>query len=109
MLEEARQGNATQATKRLAILKDIPILEPNNEVMELAEVFLQQQVVPSKVSDDAYHIAVATVYQVNYLLTWGCKHVANAQLQTKLRQLSHQRGYELPVLCTPYELLAQEQ
>ncbi len=92
----------------MAILKNIPVLEPNNEVMELAEVFLQQQVVPSKVSDDVYHIAVATVHQVNYLLTWNCKHIAKAQLQTKLRQLSHQHGYELPILCTPYELLTQE-
>jgi len=69
---------------------------------------VQTQLVPSKVADDAYHIAIATVHQLNYLLTWNCKHIANAQIQSRLRQVSQQRGYELPILCTPYELLQED-
>ncbi len=105
VIEEVSQGNATQSARRLAALSGLSTLEPNNEVTELAKAFVQTQLVPSKVADDAYHIAMATVHQMNYLLTWNCKHIANAQLQPKLRQISLQRGYELPVLCTPYELL----
>jgi len=105
VVEEVRQGNATQSANRLAVLKNLLSLEPNNEVIELAKAFVQTQLVPSKVADDAYHIAIATVHQLNYLLTWNCKHIANAQIQSRLRQVSQQRGYELPILCTPYELL----
>ncbi len=60
---------------------------------------------PPKASDDAVHIAAATVHGVDYLLTWNCKHIANAQIQRKLAEISLDLGYELPIICTPYELL----
>lgn len=54
---------------------------------------------------DAIHIAAATVHGLDYLLTGNCKHIANAQIQGKLAEISFDFGYELPILCTPYELL----
>ncbi len=60
---------------------------------------------PPKASDDAVHIAAATVHGLDYLLTLNCKHIANAQIQRKLAELSLDLGYELPIICTPYELL----
>jgi len=54
---------------------------------------------------DAVHIAAATIHGMDYLLTWNCKHIANAQIQKKLAEISFDYGYELPILCTPYELL----
>jgi hypothetical protein len=42
---------------------------------------------------------------LDYLLTWNCKHIANAQIQKKLVQISFDAGYELPTICTPYELM----
>jgi hypothetical protein len=104
VIDEASQGNATEASKRLAILKDIPMLTLNEEVVKLGQLFLKEKGLPLKATDDAYHIAYATVHQIHYLLTWNCKHIANAQIQKKLRQISTQKGYELPILCTPYEL-----
>jgi predicted nucleic acid-binding protein len=107
VIEEVSQGNATQSAKRLAMVKEITPLVSSREVVELANAFLQAQVVPSKATDDAYHIAIATVHQMNYLLTWNCKHIANTVVQPKLHQISLKRGYELPILCTPYELLQE--
>jgi hypothetical protein len=54
---------------------------------------------------DAIHIAAATVHGMDYLLTWNCKHIANAQIQGKLAEISLDFGYELPILCTPNELM----
>jgi hypothetical protein len=79
----------------------------NDKVVNLGYRFLQDKGLPSKATDDAYHIAYATVHQINYLLTWNCKHIANVQIQRKLRQISAKEGYELPILCTPYELLQE--
>ena len=62
---------------------------------------------PPKAADDALHIAVATVYGLDYLLTWNCRHIANAQIQKKLLQISNDAGYELPTICTPYELMGE--
>jgi predicted nucleic acid-binding protein len=107
VIDEIRLGNPTESAKRLVMVKDITLLVSNHEVIDLALAFLQEKGVPSKANDDAYHIAVATVSQMNYLLTWNCKHIANAQIQPKLRQISLKRGFELPILCTPYELLQE--
>ena len=104
VIDEIRQGRVTESAKRLAILKDIPTLTLDNEAVELALAFLQDKGVPNQAAPDAYHIAMATVHKINYLLTWNGKHIANAQIQPKLRQISQQRGYELSTLCTPYQL-----
>lgn len=50
---------------------------------------------------------VARVYGLDYLLTWNCRHIANAQIQKKLAQISLDAGYELPTICTPYELMGE--
>jgi hypothetical protein len=77
----------------------------NQSVLDLAEQFLQRSNLHVKADVDAIHIAVATVHGMDYLLTWNCKHIANAQIQRKLAEISLDFGYELPILCTPYELL----
>jgi predicted nucleic acid-binding protein len=71
----------------------------------LASQFLAKSNLPAKASDDALHIALATFYGIDYLLTWNCKHIANAQIQKKLAQISIEAGYELPTICTPNELM----
>ena len=105
VLEEIGRGDVEIATRRRELIHNLPLLEINDAVEKLAQQFLIQSNLPPKASDDALHIAVATVYGLNYLLTWNCKHIANAQIQKKLSQISSQSGYELPIICTPYELM----
>ena len=81
------------------------MLELNQAVRDLAAQFLSRSNLPPKADVDAIHIAVATVHGMDYLLTWNCKHIANAQIQGKLAEISLDFGYQLPVICTPYELL----
>jgi predicted nucleic acid-binding protein len=107
VLDEVARGDVEVATRRLDILRDLPLLEVNEPVQNLATQFLTQSTLPSKAVDDALHIAAATVYGLDYLLTWNCKHIANAQIQKKLAQISIEEGYELPTICTPYELMGE--
>lgn len=104
VLTEAARGDAEIAAKRLELLSEIQLLEPNQAVEDLATQFLAKSNLPPKAAPDAFHIALATVYRLDYLLTWNSKHIANAQIQKKLSQISLEYGYELPTLCTPYEL-----
>jgi hypothetical protein len=60
-------------------------------------------------SGDAAHIAITTVYGCDYLLTWNCRHIANAELHRAIRRIIEQSGYEVPSLCTPEELMGEEQ
>jgi hypothetical protein len=56
---------------------------------------------------DAAHIALAIVHRMDILLTWNCRHIANASIGIPLRRLAEAEGRELPVICTPEELLAE--
>ena len=105
VVKEPSQGDAAIASQRLAILQNFPLLDLNQSVLDLAQQFLGRSNLPAKADVDAVHIAAATVHGMDYLLTWNCKHIANAQIQRKLAEISLDFGYELPILCTPYELL----
>ncbi|MBD2500960.1 type II toxin-antitoxin system VapC family toxin [Anabaena azotica] len=105
VVKEVSQGDAEMASRRLEILHNFLLLDLNQSVLDLAERFLERSNLPAKADVDALHIAVATVHGMDYLLTWNCKHIANAQIQGKLAEISLDFGYELPILCTPYELL----
>ncbi|MCL1469240.1 type II toxin-antitoxin system VapC family toxin [Argonema antarcticum] len=107
VLDEVARGDVEIANRRLEILQDFPLLTVNESVQNLAAQFLAKSNLPPKAADDALHIAVATVYSLDYLLTWNCKHIANAQIQKKLLQISNDAGYELPTICTPYELMGE--
>lgn len=108
VLDEVARGDKEIAARRLEILQDLPLLDVNENVEDLAAQFILKSNLPPKASDDALHIAVATVYGLNYLLTWNCKHIANAQIQRKLLQISVTAGYELPIICTPYGLMGEK-
>lgn len=105
VLEEAAQGDEAIAAQRLEILRDFPLLSLNQDVQNLAVQLLTRSNLPPKARVDAIHIAAATVHGMDYLLTWNCKHIANAQIQGKLAEISLDFGYVLPVLCTPNELM----
>ncbi|MBO9998520.1 MAG: type II toxin-antitoxin system VapC family toxin [Cyanobacteria bacterium SID2] len=107
VLVETAQGDEEIAAQRLAIARDYPLLELNQNVEKLAVQFLKRSNLPTKADVDAIHIAVATVHGMDYLLTWNCKHIANAQIQGKLAEISLDFGYQLPLICTPYELLGE--
>ncbi|KJH71303.1 type II toxin-antitoxin system VapC family toxin [Aliterella atlantica] len=105
VLDEVARGDAEIATKRLEILNGLPLVELNQSVQSLSAQFLSRSNLPPKAADDAVYIAAATVHRLDYLLTWNCKHIANAQIQRKFAEISLDFGYQLPVICTPYELL----
>jgi len=107
VIDEASEGDQEAAQQRLEKLKDIPLLELRTEALNLADKFIQRQALPVKASQDALHIAVATIYGMDYLLTWNCKHIANAVIGKKIAKITAQQGYELPTICTPYELMGE--
>lgn len=103
--EEAAAGDADAAAARLAILHTLPELSITDAATTLAETLIMHSALPSKARVDALHIAIAAVNGMNYLLTWNCRHLANATLRTKIEQVCRQHGYEPPIICTPKELI----
>ncbi len=74
----------------------------------MTQRILDSGVLPADADRDAAHIALATIHEMDILLTWNCRHIANAFIQAKLRMLADAAGYTLPVICTPEELLENE-
>jgi len=105
---EAAGGDMDAARERSAFLQDIPRLGITDAAGELAAKLVASGAVPWKASEDALHIAVAAVHGVEYLLTWNCKHIANATMRQAIERVCREAGYEPPVICTPEELMADE-
>jgi hypothetical protein len=107
VIQECAVGHPDAVRSRLQVLTDLNILPEISEIMELAHRLVEPNgPLPRKAGADATHIAFASVYECNYLLTWNFKHIANALLQPVLYKIVQSYGYQQPILCTPEELLA---
>ncbi len=107
VLDEASVGDAIEVEKRLAVLGDLPVLEITQEVESLSQAILSSGVIPPRAVRDAAHIAVATVNEIDYLLTWNCKHLANAQIARRISLVCERVGRRMPIICTPEELMGE--
>ena len=107
-MRECGAGDPDAAAKRLAGLKDVPLLLITEQALLIAEALVQLGIVPIQAAEDALHIAVATVHAVDYLLTWNCRHIANPEIQRGIAAYLEQVGLFLPFICTPEELLGEE-
>jgi len=74
-------------------------------ILKLTESLVADGPIPEKAAPDAAHIANGSVHSCDYLLTWNCRHIANAQLQREVRRIVSEHGYSLPIICTPQELM----
>ena len=104
VIDEVAEGDAEMAAARLSVIGEIPLLDINDEVIELASKIISCSALPPKASRDAAHVAVAAVHGVKYLLTWNCTHLANAQLFDGLQGVCSAAGHRCPIICTPDEL-----
>lgn len=105
VIEEARLGNQEAAKRRLEELKNFPHLELNDKVEKMAQVYMKKLEIPEKSFRDAAHLAVASVHNIDYFLTWNCAHLANGEIIKKLIQINESSGIHTPIICTPEELM----
>ena len=107
VVREAGVGDKVAAQKRIKALDNIPLLELNEESLHLANELVQKGPIPKTVEEDALHIALAAVHGMEYLLTWNCRHIANAEMRKGVTSICISQGYEMPVICTPEELMGE--
>ncbi len=109
VLAEAAQGDPAAAQKRSDTLESIPDLEITEEVVALAKWLVNEGALPREAMDDAMHVAVAAVHGVDYLLTWNCRHLDNAERKPLVRSVCAAAGYGCPEICTPLELMGEQE
>jgi hypothetical protein len=105
VIDEISVGDPNLAEKRMEIVRDLPVLEVTGAAQHLAEAILSIGAIPPHAVREAAHVAVAAEGGMDYLLTWNCKHLANAQLRRRLSMVCNREGYDMPLICTPEELM----
>jgi predicted nucleic acid-binding protein len=105
VVAEAQLGNPDAAAARLSVLEPVTLLSETPESRALASKLLAAGGLPKKAASDALHIAIATVHGMDYLVTWNCKHIANARMLRFVMETCRAAGLDPPVICTPEELI----
>ena len=108
VLDEASDGDQLLRARRLRALRGIPVLSLTNSATRLAKELVRQGALPEKATVDAFHIGVAAAHEVTYLLTWNCKHLANATMRGTIEAVCRSEGLRPPIICTPEELPARK-
>ena len=105
VIAEAGFGHPEAAERRLAALEGLAELRATEAVRALGQALISRNALPEKAEIDAYHVAIAAVNGIEYLLTWNCTHIANAITRPKIETTCRTLGYEPPIICTPDELM----
>ena len=108
VVRECSAGDPDAAQKRLAALQGMPLLDISPQVRSIATGLVTESCVPPNVFEDALHIAIAAVHEVDFILTWNFKHIANPMLQERIARYLAQRGTLMPFICSPQELLGED-
>ncbi len=105
VIQEAGVGDPQFAQERLQVLATMTVLEIKEEAVQLAEAFVHAGTLPAKAGNDGLHIAIAAIHRIPYLLTWNCRHMANATIRSQLESVCARVGFKAPIICTPEEMI----
>ncbi|MBN1103300.1 MAG: type II toxin-antitoxin system VapC family toxin [Deltaproteobacteria bacterium] len=107
VFQEAEAGNPEAAKRRMAFLSAMGSLAITEEAVLLGEALIEEGPIPKEHGEDALHIALCAVNGIDFLLTWNCRHLANAIFRHQIESIVEMRGYQCPVICTPEELMEE--
>jgi hypothetical protein len=102
---EAAAGDPEAAQRRLYYLAPLPELDVPIELDQLEADLIRLFQLPPRAATDASHLGMAMLHRMDYLLTWNCKHLANATLQKDLHEYCLYYNYHFPIVCTPETLI----
>ncbi len=109
VIAELERGTSEKVQARLALLNDVELLEISAEVREMVRIYIRRLVMPNDPTGDALHLALASFYHADVLLTWNCQHLANPNKMQHIRLVNYELGLPLPVLTTPLNYLGGDE
>lgn len=105
VLDELGRGAAERATERLALVQDMALVPITTAIADIVQAYVAHRVMPADPAGDALHLALASFYKCEFLVTWNCLHLANAHKFGHIRRVNTLLGLYVPALVTPLELL----
>ena len=104
---EIRKGDEKEIQLRLKAIADFRILEKSPAADRLTQLLLDSGAVPQNSRSDAQHISIATVYHLDYLISWNFKHIVNETKRQHIDRVCCTAGFQPTNLCTPIELIEE--
>jgi hypothetical protein len=86
----------------------VTLLDASDDAAELAQQLIDSGAIPVESAEDAVHIAIAVTNGAEYLVTWNCRHIANATMRSQIESVCRNAGYEPAIICTPDELMESD-
>lgn len=108
VIDELERGEYPIRDEALSLVRNLTMLEVNEAVVDTVEAYLAHHLMPSDPAGDALHLALASNYKCDFLLTWNCRHLANANKFAHIRKVNGVLGLFVPALVTPLELLGED-
>jgi predicted nucleic acid-binding protein len=109
VIEEIKRGDESAAKKRLELIAGFEILEATTEIEKLASRYMGVLNLPAKAIRDAAHLAFACMYHIDFLVTWNCTHLANAEIIRTLGAYNLSNDIPVPIICTPEIMIREEE
>ena len=106
VLNEIRGGDPDAAARRLAIVNGLPVLQLNDDVRNLVHEYDRRLGLVGRARADLPHFAFAVAYQMDYLVTWNCRHIANGEVIRRLLDANAALHRPTPLVVTPEEILS---
>ncbi|RKZ93575.1 MAG: hypothetical protein DRR19_00665 [Candidatus Parabeggiatoa sp. nov. 1] len=107
VIDELNKGDYPTKANTLELVSNIPLLPFEEDISEIVEIYLAHKLMPKDPLGDALHLAVASYHKCDFLLTWNCKNIANANKFTHIRRINTLLGLFVPTLLTPLELIGE--
>jgi hypothetical protein len=76
-----------------------------DEVLQIVDEYIDRQLMPRDPAGDALHLETASHHECDFLITWNCRHLANANKFGQIRRVNDIQGLPTQVSSTPLELL----
>jgi predicted nucleic acid-binding protein len=105
--DELNEGNYAKKEKCIALLNEVPFVPTEPLIATIVHTYIQNKIMPNDAKGDALHLALASYHKCDLLLTWNCKHLANANKFNHIRFINTMMGLYIPVITTPLELLGE--
>lgn len=105
VIDELERGTFPARSECLKMIGALPLLAIEPPILEIVEAYVRQRVMPADPAGDALHLALASYHRCDFLVTWNCKHLANANKFGHIRRMNALLGLFTPSLVTPLELL----
>jgi predicted nucleic acid-binding protein len=108
VVRELEDGEYETRELSVRLLEDLERLEIVDVLADIIDVYLSNKLMPRDRMGDALHLALASFYKCDFLLTWNCHHIANANKFEHIRIINTRLGLFVPALVTPMSLLSEE-